>query len=143
MTDRGSAPLEFVTTGLILLVPIVYLLLAIGSIQGAAMAVEGAARGAARVVAEGSDDADARAQAVLVARTALHDFGVSDRDTEIRIDCRPRPARCLSRGGTVRVTVIARAALPLVPDALNLREPMSIPVEASAVQRVSEFAGVR
>ncbi|HSP76545.1 MAG TPA: hypothetical protein VLO31_10065, partial [Cryobacterium sp.] len=47
--ERGSASLEFITAGLILLVPLVYLVLAMAALQGGALAVEGAARQAARV----------------------------------------------------------------------------------------------
>ncbi|MCA1943576.1 MAG: pilus assembly protein, partial [Yonghaparkia sp.] len=47
--DRGSASLEFLVAGLLMLVPLVYLILTLGTIQSAALATEGAARQAARV----------------------------------------------------------------------------------------------
>ncbi len=37
--------------------------------------------------------------------------------------------------------VAARAALPLVPDVLGLDRVASIPIEATAVQKVSRFWG--
>ncbi|MDQ1574531.1 MAG: hypothetical protein QOH44_2090, partial [Actinomycetota bacterium] len=41
MDDGGSAALEFITAGLLLLVPLVYLILAMAAIQGGALSVEG------------------------------------------------------------------------------------------------------
>ena len=45
-SDGGSASLEFITAGMILLLPMVYLILTMSQIQGGSFAVEGAARGA-------------------------------------------------------------------------------------------------
>ena len=56
--ERGSASLEFLTVGMILLVPLVYLVLALAAIQGGSLAVEGAARHAARVAVLTGDRAD-------------------------------------------------------------------------------------
>ena len=47
--ETGSAAIEFVTAGLILLVPIVYLVVALAAIQAGAFAAEAAARQAARL----------------------------------------------------------------------------------------------
>ena len=58
--DDGSAALEVATMGFILLVPLVYLVVVIGAIQSAALAAEGAARQAARVVTLSTTDAAAR-----------------------------------------------------------------------------------
>ena len=42
--DEGSASLEFITAGMILLLPLVYLVLVMAALQGGSLAVEGAAR---------------------------------------------------------------------------------------------------
>jgi len=47
--DAGSASIEFLTAGMLLLVPIVYLVILVAAVQSAALATEGAARQAARV----------------------------------------------------------------------------------------------
>ena len=62
--DEGSASLEFITAGLILLLPMVYLILTLSQIQGGSFAVEGAARQAARVFvqAETPDAGEAAAR---------------------------------------------------------------------------------
>ncbi len=46
--DEGSAAVEFLMLTLLLLIPIVYLVLAVFTIQGASFAAAGAARDAAR-----------------------------------------------------------------------------------------------
>ena len=59
LSDDGSASLEFLTAGFILLLPIVYLILTVSSIQAGSLAVEGAARQAARVFVQADDTTEA------------------------------------------------------------------------------------
>ena len=74
--DRGSSSLEFVTVGLVLMVPLVYLVVAMAAIQGAALAIEGAARQAARVFVLAPDLAQAEASAIRALEFALADHGL-------------------------------------------------------------------
>jgi hypothetical protein len=137
-SERGSASLEFLTVGVILLVPLVYLVLAVAAIQGGALAVEGAARQAARVAVLAGDRAAADIAVDRVVRVALADYGVDDSGASVTIDCDPD---CTTPGTRVRVSVTARITLPLVPDFLSLDRAGSVPLEASATQTVSRFAG--
>jgi len=138
-SDDGSAALEFITTGMILLVPVVYLMLALGALQGGALAVEGAARQAARVFVEAEDEPSAEAAARRAVEVALADYSIEASGSVIRVRCEPDPRACLERGAFVTVTVRAAVALPLVPSVLDVSAPLSIPLEASATQRVSRF----
>ena len=137
--DEGTASLEFITAGMILLLPLVYLVLALAAIQAGAFAVEGAARQAARVYAQADTPADARQRAARALEFALADHGLASAGARISVHCRPSPARCLTRLGQVSVTVRVRVALPLVPDVLNLSQTASVPIEATATQQVSRF----
>lgn len=139
--ERGSASLEFVTAGLVLLVPIVYLVIAMSTIQGAALAVEGASRQAARVFVESATPAEANASAERAVRFALADYGISADDVTVEISCTPRPSECLTRRGFVTVVVTSRAVLPLVPSALDLDVPLSVPLSSTSTQQVSRFWG--
>src|SRR3954452_14129961 len=67
--ERGSAALEFILVGLVLLVPLVYLVIALGLIQEQALGAEAGARHIARTVstASGADEARERADRVLQA----------------------------------------------------------------------------
>lgn len=137
--DSGSASLEFVTAGLVLLVPLVYLILAVSTIQAGALAAEGAARQAARVFVE-SPSTDAGRDAVAHAvEFALADHALTDSEVDVAITCIPRPDQCLTRHGFVTVTVEIAVALPLVPAALTGDFPLAVTLEASATQQVSRF----
>jgi len=137
--DTGSASLEFITTGLILLLPMVYLVLVMAAVQGGALAVEGAARHASRVYVIADDERDARAAARRAVEFALDDHGLPASDARVGIGCSPRPDACLTRAGIVTVAVRVEVPLPLVPQALDLAVPLSIPLEAAATQQVSRF----
>ncbi|MHB1235235.1 MAG: hypothetical protein ACYCZK_06150 [Microbacteriaceae bacterium] len=137
--DRGSAAVEFVVAGLILLLPLVYLVLTVAAIQGAAFAVEGAARQAVRVFAQSSTVAEGRARAQRAMEFGMADYGVDQTGAEISIDCSPNPDACLSRLGLVTVTVRVAVALPLVPQVLTMVAPLKVPLQAVATEQVSRF----
>ena len=71
-SEAGSASLEFLTVGVILLVPLVYLVLAMSAIQAGALAVEGAARQAARVAVQAIDSGAADVAVEASADPAHH-----------------------------------------------------------------------
>src|SRR6478672_11481802 len=105
-SDEGSASIEFLAAGLLLLVPIIYLVILVATVQSAALATEGAARQAARVFAQ-APSVEAGEEAVARAlQLALDDHGVRA-ETSIAITCRPDPADCLARRSWVTVTIDA------------------------------------
>lgn len=137
--EAGSASLEFITAGMILLVPVVYLILAMSSIQSAALGVEGAARQAARVFVQADDPASAARSAERAIRFALADYGLDADAARISIRCEPDPRDCLARHAYVTVTVSASVPLPLAPTAISVDRPLSITLESTATQQVSRF----
>lgn len=139
--DRGSASLEFITVGLILLVPLVYLVLAMAALQSAAFAVEGAARQAVRVYVQASNEAEAAERAERAIRFALADAGIEGIEPSVTVNCSPKPEACLTRFGTVVVSVSLTVPLPLTPTVLNLDVPMGVPLHATATEQVSRFWG--
>jgi Flp pilus assembly protein TadG len=136
--EAGSAALEFIFGGLILLVPIVYLVVALGMIQHQTLGAEAGARHIARAIAasDGASDAQARSDAILA--TVVEEYGIDRESVEISVRCAGSSA-CPAAGATVVVTLATRVALPLVPPVFSLERVSSIPVEASAAQRVSRF----
>lgn len=142
-SDRGSASLEFLTAGLLMLVPLVYLILTLGTIQSAALATEGAARQAARVFVQAPTVAAGAAAAERALDLALADHGLEAINVALSIACTPNPGQCHTRHGWVTVEVAVRVPLPLVPPLLDLRVPLAVPVEASATQQVSRFWGAQ
>ena len=137
--DAGSASLEFVTVGMILLVPLVYLVLAMSAIHAGSLAVGGAARQAARVFVQSATPAEAHAAAARAIEFALVDHGIDPQAAALTISCSPRPDACLMRQGYVTVKVDLLVDLPLAPAVLTGEFPLAVPLTATATQRVSRF----
>lgn len=134
--ERGSASLEFILVGVVLLVPLVYLVVTLGLIQGQALGVEAAARHTARAVAtaSGADAASTRADRILAA--VAEEYGIDPATLEVAITC-GTAGSCPAAGELLTVTVTASVSLPLVPPVLGLDRLARVPVQAVSVQKVS------
>jgi hypothetical protein len=139
--EEGSASIEFITVGMLLLVPTVYLVLALSSIQSAAFAVEGAARHASRVFVQADTVAQGRAAAARAIAVTLADYGLDADDARVVITCRPDPRDCLTRRGFVTISISTVAPLPLFPAVLEADIPPGVPIDSVATEQVSRFAG--
>lgn len=139
--DDGSASLEFLTVGLILLVPLVYLVLAVAAVQGGAFAVEGAARHAARVAVLQSDPSAVDGAVEDAVLLALDDYGVDASRAAIEVGC--AATDCLAPGSRIEVSVRAEIVLPFVPEILALDRVASVSVQAASTQTVSRLAEPR
>ncbi len=137
--EEGSAALEFILVGLLMLVPLVYLIVVLGLIQQQSLGAEAGARHVARAVSTATDAADARDRAARVLASVSDQYGIDDVDLSLR--CRPAGVECPSAGATLVVTVHTTVALPLVPPVLGWDRAASIPVEATAAHKVSRFWG--
>ena len=139
--DAGSAALEFILVGLVLLVPIVYLIVALGAIQGQALGVETGARQLARAISEAPDAATADARATRVLDAIVSEYGLDPSAVEVVVSCAPATGPCPDAGALLSVTVTTSVTLPLVPAVLGLDQHARVPVEATSVQKVSRFWG--
>lgn len=140
-SDDGSAALEFITVGVILLVPLVYLVLALGVVQEQTLGAEAAARHTARVISQAPDAETAAARSDAVLAGVIEEYGLDADAVQVSISCTPASAACPSAGATMIVTVRTAASLPLVPRLFGLDRIASIPLDASAVQKVSRLWG--
>ncbi len=127
--ERGTALVELVWLSILLLVPLVYLMVAVFDVQRASYAVSGAARAAARAYSLAPDESGARDRARAAARVALGDHGVPPDRVQMQVRCRPQPANCLASGSVITVRLTHQVLLPLAPDALGGGAP-SFRVEA-------------
>ena len=136
--DDGRAIVEFLVVGLLVLLPLIYLVVALARIQAAAFAVSAASREAGRAFTTAATDAEAqpRAQAAAAISFGDYDFGTAGR---VAIDCDGTP--CLRPQGRVRIVASVEVRLPLVPDFLAGALPASVPVSATNVATVDRFAG--
>jgi Flp pilus assembly protein TadG len=115
--EDGTATIEFVWLSILLLVPFVYILVAVFDAQRASYGVSTASRSAARAFLQAPDAAAGERRARLAARVALDDQGLAA--ASVRITCLPSPADCLQPGSSVRIVVRTTQALPLTPSALG------------------------
>jgi len=129
---------EFIFVGVLLLVPLVYLVLTMGRLQSAAFAVSTASREAGRAFTTAQDDADAYRRARAAAAISFDDYGI-DADASVALSCDGSP--CLRPEGRVTAVATVTVRLPLVPDLLAGVAPAAIPVSATHVATVDRFAG--
>lgn len=139
--DAGNAALEFIAVGLLLLVPLTYLVLSLGMIQGQSLGAEAGARHVARALATAPDAATAAQRADAVLRSVVEEYDIDPSRVRLQLACRPAGTACPAAGATLVVTVSTQVTLPFVLPVLGLERIVSVPVSASAAQKVSRFWG--
>jgi Flp pilus assembly protein TadG len=120
--EQGTALVEFTWLGILLLVPLVYIVLSVFEVQRGAYAVSTASRSAARAFSLAPSEAEGQAQARAAVRTALDDQGLTGQQFDLEISCDPAGA-CLQPGSTVTVSLRTNVDLPLLPDSLGGNRP--------------------
>jgi Flp pilus assembly protein TadG len=121
--EGGTAVIEFVFVAVIVMVPLVYLVAAVATVQRNSLAVSQAARDAGRAFATSESAADAQRRVAAAVRLALADQGLPD-DAEIRFvasgaECAAAAIRpALTPGAEFTVCVTRRVLLPAVPSVL-------------------------
>ena len=139
--ERGSALVELVWLGILLLIPMLWIVLSVFEVQRGAFGVTAAARAAGRAFVLAPDDASGRARAEEVARLALVDQGIDDPRFTLSVTCSPRPGGCHSGTSVVTVRVDSRVVLPLLPDVLGGQAP-SFALNASHTVPVGQYQEV-
>jgi Flp pilus assembly protein TadG len=127
-SDEGNAIIEFVFVAVLVLVPLVYLIVAVAVVQRSRLATTNAARDVGRAVATSDRLAEAPARAQAALRIALADQALRPPDVQLRFvtagaDCQQAAERQpeLTPGAEFQVCVIRRQRLPAVPTVLSGR----------------------
>ncbi len=128
-TDQGTALVEVTWLAILLLVPLLYIVLAVFEVQRSAFAVTAAARAAGRAFVMAPDEDTALERARAAAAVALDDQGLGLEPGALAVSCEPDPANCLAPGSVVDIDIRYPVALPLMPSALGGNTP-SVRVEA-------------
>jgi hypothetical protein len=131
---------EFITVGMLLLLPMVYLVLTLGRVQAASFAVDGSAREAARAYVTAASDADGTQRAEAAVRLGVVDQGFSSGAARLSIECSADP--CLDPGATVIARTRLRVTLPGVPAFLSTIIPAEITVRSAQAASVDVFRAV-
>lgn len=138
--EGGTALIEFIWLALLLMIPMVYLLIAVFDVQRASYGVSAASRSAARAFILSPDVGTAFEHARRAADVALADQDV--RGASIDIRCTPTPADCLTPGSSVRVFVRVTQPLPLTPSALG-DQLAPVTVDSTHVEPFGSWRGAR
>ncbi|WP_271983413.1 hypothetical protein [Pseudoclavibacter terrae] len=137
--DRGSASLEFLTLGTLLIVPLAYLMLTLSALQGASIAGESAARSAARLLASDPESVETQALAAAAINLAAADHGFEAEAVEQLVACDSPADTCQDAGAVVTVTVTIDVPLPFAPNLTGGAAPLSIPTSATSSFAVTRF----
>jgi Flp pilus assembly protein TadG len=122
--ERGSALVEFSWLAILLIVPLVWVVLSVFTVQRGAFAVSGAARAAGRAYALADSDPLGEARAREAARQALADQGLAAAPLDLTVSCRPYPHTCHSGTSVITVRVATRVDLPWLPASFGLGRPV-------------------
>jgi Flp pilus assembly protein TadG len=121
--DSGTAVIEFVFVAVLIMVPLVYLIAAVATVQRSELAVAQAAREAGRAFATSDTAADAPARVRAAVRIALADQGLPD-NAAVRFvgagaSCTaPAISPVLAPGAEFTVCVTRHLSVPAVPSVL-------------------------
>jgi hypothetical protein len=107
--DEGTAIVEFLWLGLLLLIPLAYLILSLFQLQRGAFAAADASRAAGRAWVSAPAGADRDRLATLAAALALKDEGLTLPDGALTLDC---VNHCCPGTGSLHVTVSFDITLP-------------------------------
>jgi hypothetical protein len=134
--EDGRAVVEFVFLGVLMLLPLLYLVLTAARLQAASFAASLASREAGRAFVTGRDEVDALDRAHAAADLAFADFAF-DRGTNLEVSCDGSP--CLRPEGSVSVRTSIAVELPLIPDFIAGRVPSAVTVTSTHLQSVDRF----
>jgi hypothetical protein len=129
---------EFIWLGIILLLPLVWILLSVLAVQRGAFAVSGAARAAGRAYVLAPSDAEGQLRARAAAAQVLADQGLDGSAFDLTVSCTPYPQACHSGTSVVTVRVASSVRLPVLPQILGSASPR-FALDATQVVPVGQY----
>ena len=138
--EQGNGVVEFVWLGILLLVPMVWILLSVFEVQRGAFGVDAAARSGARAFALAPDDATGQVRAREAVRVALADQGV-DQPVDVLVTCTPYPSDCHAGTSVITIRVASSVRLPWLPTALHAGTP-TFALDATQTVPIGRFQEV-
>jgi len=136
--QRGSALVELSWLGILLLLPVLWIVMSVFQVQRGAFGVSAAARAAARAYALAPDDASGLTRARQAAQVALDDQGVHGVSPDVRVTCAPYPSDCHQGSSVITVSVHSRVVLPMMPSALGGNRP-TFALDATQTVPIGQF----
>jgi len=133
--EDGSAVLEFLIIGVLVLVPLLYIMLTVLRVESAVMASTQAAREAGRAFMMADSTVEARSAAKVAAQLAMSDQGFEMPESALSITC---SQACLSPASTAHVRIDWRVELPWVPTFL-IGDDQGYPITVDSELRIDSY----
>ncbi len=127
--------------GILLLVPLLWIVVSVFQVQGGAFAVTSAARSAGRAYALAPSDAEGLRAARAAARQSLDDQGLVGEGVRVEVSCTPYPTSCHSGTSVITVRISSRVTLPLLPSFLGSQRP-SFALDATHTVPIGQYQEV-
>lgn len=144
--DDGNAVLEFIVLCAFLMVPLVYILLAVLRVQGSAYGIAEATREAGRAFVAADSSADAYQQACVAATIAMRNQVADPFDCalQLKISCLSDDgcAPALTPGDTIRVEIDLSVGLPMLPTSV-FGNPTGVSLRSLHDEVVDQFRPAR
>ena len=136
--EDGSALVELTWLGILLLVPMLWIVLSVFEVQRGAFAVSGAARAAGRAYALAPDRRRGPARAEAAAPAGARRPGRRRPPVHVGVTCTPYPGDCHTGTSVITVVVGTRVDLPLLPSVLGGDAP-SFALDATHTVPIGQF----
>lgn len=114
--------MEFCWVGLILFIPITWVVITVFEVQQGAFAVNGAARAAARAYALAPDDVTGTARAQAVVDQTLADQGGDGQVGTLSVSCVPYASNCHAGTSMITIRIDSGVTLPFLPAMMDDRQ---------------------
>lgn len=134
--ERGSALIEFIVIGLLLTLPVFYLIITLARLQAGTYAVAEAARESSRMFVTADSDAAGQGRAQAAAEMAFADQGFTG-EGSVTMQCSKHP--CLSPDSVIQGVTDLDVELPLIPDFLRGVVPSSIHLHSRHAEVVDKY----
>ncbi|MDA3022127.1 MAG: pilus assembly protein [Actinomycetota bacterium] len=134
-SEDGNAVIEFLVIGVLVLIPMAYLVLCVMRVQAATFASAQAVREAGRAFNSADSVSQGQTAARTAARLAFSDQGFDFPESALRISC-PESA-CLAPGSVAEVSLNWRVVLPWIP--AGLTSEVSVPIEVQHRVPIDEY----
>jgi Flp pilus assembly protein TadG len=144
--DAGNVVIEFIVLTAFLMVPLIYLIIAVFQVQGSAYGITEATREAGRAYVEAESSANAYSRACTAATIAMRNQGGGDFScsTELKITCVSDDgcAPTLTPGDTIRVEIEMAVGLPMLPTSV-FGQPITVSLHSVHDEVVDAFRSAR
>lgn len=134
--EQGSALIEFIVIGLLLTLPVFYLVITLARLQAGTYAVAAAARESSRMFVTADGDASGETRSQAAGSMAFADQGFPGQGS-VRMRCSKQP--CLSPDSVIEGVADLDVELPLIPDFLRGVVPSSIHLHSRHAEVVDHY----